>query len=94
MIDLNQSPEQVKEAYVRQRARGAYITSICQPEAAFDLAIAAQFKDPGKAEVIALNKRIKWQLENLDRGLKYIPLGLATAKLFIFIDGSFTNNSA
>ena len=30
-----------KQGYVEQRARGAYIASICQPEASFDLSVAA-----------------------------------------------------
>jgi hypothetical protein len=42
--------------------------------------------------VAALNKRLKWQLEHLDRGLTYIPLNILTVKLFVFVDGSFANN--
>lgn len=30
-----------KQQYVKQRARGAYIASICQPEACFHLSAAA-----------------------------------------------------
>jgi len=33
-----------------------------------------------------------WQLNNLNRGIKYIPLDLYRIKLFVFIDGSFANN--
>ena len=40
LIDINASD--FKQGYIEQRARGAYIASICQPEAAFDLSIAAQ----------------------------------------------------
>jgi len=39
-----------------------------------------------------LNKRLTWQRENVDRGLHFIPLDLASAKLFVFVDGSFANN--
>jgi hypothetical protein len=42
--------------------------------------------------VIVLNKRLKWQLEHLNRGLTYILLNILTAKLFVFVDGSFANN--
>jgi hypothetical protein len=28
----------------------------------------------------------------MDRGIKYIALDLPTAKLFVFVDGSFANN--
>jgi Reverse transcriptase (RNA-dependent DNA polymerase) len=84
--------EQGKKISIEQRARGAYIASICQPEAAFDLSVAAQHQEPTKDDVVALNKRLKWQLEHLDRGLTYIPLDVSTAKLFVFVDGSFANN--
>jgi hypothetical protein len=42
--------------------------------------------------MIALNKRLKWQLEYLNRGLTYISLDILTAKLFVFVNGSFANN--
>ncbi|KAJ6019518.1 hypothetical protein N7522_001585 [Penicillium canescens] len=50
---IDHKSKDFKHAYMEQRARGAYIATICQPEAAFDL---------------------------------------STAKLFVFIDGSFANN--
>ncbi|KAF2741789.1 hypothetical protein M011DRAFT_413850 [Sporormia fimetaria CBS 119925] len=31
-------------------------------------------------------------MENLDRGLRYIPIDLMHAKLMVFVDGSFANN--
>ena len=31
-------------------------------------------------------------MEHLNRGLKYIRLDLETAKIFVFVDGSFANN--
>ena len=39
-----------------------------------------------------LNKRLKWQIKNMDRGIKYITLDLEQVKLFIFVDSSFANN--
>jgi hypothetical protein len=81
-----------RQAYVEQRARGAYIATICQPEAAFDLSVAAQYQDPGKDDIKALNRRLKWQMDNQERGLRFIALPLPRAKLFVFVDGSFANN--
>jgi hypothetical protein len=78
--------------YMEQRARGAYIATVCQPEASFDLSIAAQHQDPKPDDVLILNRRIKWQMENIDRGITYVPLDLSTAKLYVFVDGSFINN--
>ncbi|THC93999.1 hypothetical protein EYZ11_006508 [Aspergillus tanneri] len=90
LIDCNS--KDLKHAYMEQRARGAYIATICQPEAAFDLSVAAQHQDPTEADVNALNKRIEWQINNLDKGIKYVAMNLSTAKLFVFVDGSFANN--
>jgi len=84
-------PDAIQQ-YVAQRARGAYIASVCQPEAAFDLSIAAQTVQPSAHDIKALNVRIAWQVKNYDRGLTFIPLQLDRAKLFIFTDGSFANN--
>jgi hypothetical protein len=89
---INHKSKDLKQAYMEQRARGAYIATICQPEAAFDLSVAAQHQDPTEADTNALNKRIMWQMQNLDRGIKYIAIDLSTAKLFVFVDGSFANN--
>lgn len=80
------------QQYISQRARGAYIASICQPEAAYDLSVAAQVQTPGEKDIESLNTRIAWQIENADRGLRYIPITLSRAKLYIFTDGSFANN--
>jgi hypothetical protein len=45
--------------YVQQRARGAYIAAICQPEASYDLSAAAQCRQPTKEKTAKLNSRIE-----------------------------------
>ncbi|KAK1919376.1 hypothetical protein P3342_009100 [Pyrenophora teres f. teres] len=47
------------QQYTEQRARGAYIASTCQPEASFDLSVAAQAQQPSDEDMKALNKRLK-----------------------------------
>jgi hypothetical protein len=89
---INHKSKDFKHTYIEQHTRGAYITTICQPEATFDLSIAAQHQDPAEADVNTLNKRVMWQITNLDRGIKYITIDLLTVKLFVFVDRSFTNN--
>lgn len=42
LIQSNKSEKAIKDEYVRQRAPGAYLVTLCQPEAAFDLSIGAQ----------------------------------------------------
>jgi hypothetical protein len=77
---------------VEQHVYGVYITSICQPEALFNLSITAQHQEPTKDDILALNKRLSWQMSHFNWGLLYMPINLPTAKLFVFVDGLFANN--
>lgn len=82
-----------KSEYVAQRARWAYIATVCQPEAAFDLSFAAQSaQNPSYDDTKLLNKRLRWQIENKDKGLRFIKVNLSQAKFFVFVDASFANN--
>jgi hypothetical protein len=91
-IQLINNTTDFRQGYIEQRARGAYIASICQPEATFDLSVAAQHQEPVESDVNTLNKRLDWQMKNMDRGLTYVDLDLLSAKLYVFVDGSFANN--
>jgi hypothetical protein len=82
----------LKDQYIAERARGAYIASVCQPEASFDLSFAAQVVNPSEDDTKFLNKRLNWQLENAARGLKYVNLDLESLQLLVFTDASFANN--
>lgn len=90
---INAHKSDCAQRYLEQRARGAYIASICQPESSFDLSVAAQVRDPQEKDYMNINRRLQWQIDHLDRGLKYIPINLAAAKLIVFADGSFANNN-
>lgn len=81
-----------QEQYVAQRARGAYLASICQPEASFDLSYAAQSTKFSPEDITALNKRLQWQLDNKNRGLNYVKLDRNSLKVVVFTDSSFANN--
>lgn len=83
----------IKDQYVAQRARGAYLATVSQPEAAFDLSFAAQKLEPQSQDITLLNKRIQWQIDNPDRGLRFVKLDKNTLKLVIFTDSSFANNN-
>lgn len=50
LLAIDRSAADVSQQYVAQRARGAYIASICQPEATYDLSIAAQTREPNEKE--------------------------------------------
>jgi len=90
LIDVKKTP--FRETSVAQRARGAYIATVCQSEAAFDLSVAAQSQNPSDGDAKTLNKRLKWHMENKERGLRFIHINLESAKLFVFVDASFANN--
>jgi hypothetical protein len=83
------------DQYIAQRARGAYLATVSQPEAAFDLSFAAQTTKEkiGKEEINFLNKRIQWQIDNSGRGLKFVQLDKDSLRLVTFTDSSFANNS-
>lgn len=81
-----------KDQYIAHRARGAYLASICQPEASFDLSYAAQATIIISSDITSLNKRLKWQIENKARGLKYVKLDINSLRLVVFTDFSFANN--
>ena len=59
-----------KQQYVAQQARRAYLASICQTKASFDLSYAAQSTLFSPDDIAALNKRLQWQIDNKFRGLK------------------------
>ena len=82
----------MKEQYVAQRARGAYVATMTQPEASFDLSFAAQATEPTKDDIKALNQRLQWQLDNSQRGLKFVKLDEESLRIVVFTDGSFANN--
>jgi hypothetical protein len=81
-----------KDQYVAQRARGAYIATVSQPEAAFDLSFAAQVINPKEEHAKQLNKRLQWQIDNPTRGLRFVQLDIQSLKLMVFTDASFANN--
>jgi hypothetical protein len=81
-----------KDQYVAQRARGAYIATVSQPEAAFDLSFAAQVINPKEEHAKQLNKRLQWQIDHPTRGLRFVQLNIQSLKLMVYTDASFANN--
>ena len=75
-----------------QCVRGAYITTVCQPESLYNLSFTTQVTNPQEADVKQLNKRIQWQINNTTRGLTFVPLDISSLSLLVFINASFTNN--
>lgn len=93
-----QKIELVKEgdviAFISQRARGAYISTVCQPQAAFALSQAAQhMSQPTKTDYNRLNACLQWQQNNAEKGLTVVPLNEKDLKIVTFTDASFANNA-
>ncbi len=84
----------LRKQYVTQRAREAYLTFICQFEASFDLSHAAQSTDSTfcSNDVIVLNKRLQWQINNQTKKLQYVKMNHSFFQLVIFSDSFFANN--
>ena len=82
----------IKDQYVAQRARGTYITSVYQPETVYDLSVTTQAIKPTKNDITNLNKRIRWQIENSARGLRFVALDKPSLCLLAFTDILFANN--
>ena len=48
--------------------------------------------NPVEDNTKSLNKRLSWQIENTNRGLKFIKLDINTLQFLVFTDASFANN--
>ena len=81
-------------SYIAQRARGAYIATVSQPERAFGYSFAAQITNSTitDKQIDFLNKQLSWQLNHPERGLRFVPLDLQTLRVAVFTDSSFANN--
>lgn len=88
---VNAKNQDIKAQFVAQRARGAYIVTMCQPEMAFKFAHAAQFQDPSEKQINLLNKGLEWQ-RKFKKGLKFVRLDENSLKIVVFSDASFANN--
>jgi hypothetical protein len=64
-VDLISSRDQIrkmvtsKDQYVAQRARRAYIATMTQSEASFDLSLTAQITNPKEKDAKRLNRRLQ-----------------------------------
>ena len=56
---IDTSSPDIKSIYIRERARGAYVASTCQPEAAFSLSYTAQTTEPTKDNADKLNTQLE-----------------------------------
>ena len=83
--------EFTKAEYVSQRARGAYVATVSQPQAAFDLSYAAQVTNPTWEDAQFLNKRLHWQMQG--SGLTFVKLDPDSLRIMAFVDASFANNN-
>lgn len=82
----------LKYQYIAQHAQVAYITTMCQLKATFDLFFATQIVNPKEKDAKTLNKYIQKQIDNFIQDLHFIQLNLIFLKFVIFTDALFANN--
>ena len=80
------------DQYVVQRTRGAYLAFFCQSEVSFDLSYVVQTINFSADDIISLNKRLKWQMKNKLRDLKYVHFDQHFFQIVVFTDSFFANN--
>jgi hypothetical protein len=81
-----------KKQYVTQWAHEAYLTSICQLEASYDLFVVTQSIDHFFNDIETLNKQIIRQIENHIKEFKFVKLNSKKLQLIVFTDSFFVNN--
>jgi hypothetical protein len=64
----------LKDQYVAQWTRDAYIATISQFEASFDLSFAAQIINFKEKDAKRLNHWLQWQLNNSAKELRFVLL--------------------
>jgi hypothetical protein len=89
IVKSNLTPRQ---QYVNFGAKGRYISSVCHPQVARPLAVAAQATEPGEDDMKALNKALQWQMDNADKGLTFVELDEDSLRVIVFADAAFANN--
>ena len=82
----------LKNQYIVQRIRRAYIVFLFQSKISFDFSFVVQTINFKKKNARILNRRLQWQIDNYVRKLQFVQLNRESLKLIIFIDESFANN--
>lgn len=62
-------------------------------KASCDLSIAAQYHNSSEADVKLFNKQLKWQINNRQKGVQFIPTKHAISKFLVFVDELFANSN-
>ncbi|KAI0996165.1 hypothetical protein K3495_g12015 [Podosphaera aphanis] len=90
-IQLLDTSSFTRGQYIAQRARGAYIATVSQPQASFSLSHAAQVIRPTVQGAELLNRCLSWQLAA--SGLRFVQLDQRSLRLVTFTYSSFANNA-
>lgn len=79
--------------FFSQRARGAYIASVCRPNITFRFSVCAQVTKPGKVDAKRINKAIEMTKVKSDSGLQYKTIDPTSLRIAVFADASFASNT-
>lgn len=79
-------------AFTTQRARGAYIASMCRPDFTYRFAACSQVVVPKKVHAKRLNEAIESAKEDPNFGLSFVRLDPSSLRVIVFADASFASN--
>lgn len=74
---------------VAERARGAYIATVCRRDTTYAFIIASEITNPQKNDFKTPNKMLLALLSSSDIWINVVPLDLETLTLAVFVDASF-----
>lgn len=78
--------------YVSQRARGAYIASLCRLQCSLLFSRAAQNSHPTTSDGLGLNRAMRRCKEEFQQGLSFVALNRESVFMVVFVDASFASN--
>lgn len=75
-----------------QQARLIYTATVSRPKLNFGFEVASQVLEPDDAAIRDLNKCIQNAKTNLDFNLKFVYIGIESARVAVFFDASFASS--
>lgn len=90
MLDIN---NESAADFVAERARGAYITTICRPDVTYSFSAASQITNHEVKDLKALNKEIYLMIKTNFQVLRLVLPDLDSIFMAILVDSDFATNS-
>lgn len=86
------SSEASQQAFVIERALGAYLASVTRPDLSFGFSVCSQFQSPTPKSVQLLNDTIEQGHKHPSRCLKFVMLSYSSCYVAVYSEASFAGN--